>query len=164
MQIKHLQSSLLFLFLALSPALLDANNLFSQNPSQEEEEHDGPLPEAMNGLKDHMRALRKSLSNPERKAESTEHAQAMMQYALEAMKYCPPAPEGFSPTEVVKWKVDFQRKLLSVCDHMLQIELALAEGRIQDAQNLYRAVADIKKEGHETYDPEDEEEAEGHHH
>ena len=133
--------------------------LSPQEPEHEHEgehEEEGPLAEAMESLKDHMRAMRKSLGDPQRDAESISHAKGMMKNALEALKYVPEAPENLAGADVVQWRVDFQRKMLSVCDHLLQIELALAQGRHEDARLLYRAVADIKKEGHDTYDPEEE--------
>ncbi|MHC4823689.1 MAG: hypothetical protein ACYTEP_06690 [Planctomycetota bacterium] len=147
-------------FLLLPFTLGAAQPLLSlQEPDhghEEEHEDEGPLAEAMESIKDNMRALRKSLGDPARDGESVHHAQGMMKSALEALKYVPEAPEHMSGADVVQWRVDFQRKMLSVCDHLLQVELALAQGRHEDAKMLYRAIGDLKKEGHDTYDPDEE--------
>lgn len=154
-------ATLCILGFLLLPFTLGAAQPFlsTQEPEHghgQEHEEEGPLAEAMESLKDHMRAMRKSLGDPQRDEESVGHAQGMMKNALEALKYVPEAPEGMGGVDRVQWRVDFQRKMLSVCDHLLQIELALAEGRREDARLLYRAVSDLKKEGHDTYDPDEE--------
>jgi len=127
-----------------------------QEPEHEEHEEEGPLEEAMGQMKDNMRALRKTLGDPEKAADGMKYAEGMRSSALEAMPYCPEAPAGLSKLEQVKWRVDFQRKLLAVADGTLRLELALAEGNQEDAKEIYKALGGIKKEGHNTYDPDEE--------
>ncbi|MDA0667805.1 MAG: cytochrome b562 [Planctomycetota bacterium] len=128
----------------------------AQEPEEHEHEEEGPLAEAMEQIKDNMRALRKTLSDPEKAAEGMKYAEGMRNSALEAMPYCPEAPAGLSELEQVKWRVDFQRKLLAVADGTLRLELALAEGKQEDAKEIYKTLGGIKKEGHDTYDPDQE--------
>lgn len=128
-----------------------------QEPESHEEHHeDGPLEEAMEAVKDNMRALRKTLGDPAKAAEGMKYAEGMRNAILEALPYCPEAPEGLSKLEQVKWRVDYQRKLLAVADGTLRLELALAEGNHADAKEIYKALGGIKKEGHDTYDPDEE--------
>jgi len=105
-----------------------------------------------------MRGLRKSLGAEDTKAVAMEHAEAIKGLTLEALPHSPPAPEGSSDAEQLQWRIGFERKMLAVADTMLQLELALADGDLETAQDLYRAAGGIKKEGHETYDPDDEDE------
>lgn len=129
----------------------------SQEPEEHEEHEDeGPLAEAMEDIKHNMRALRKTLGDPEKAEEGMQHATGMRNAALQALPHCPEAPQGLSKAEQVKWRVGFQRKLLAVCDGTLRLELALAEGRQEDAKEIYKDLGGIKKEGHDTYDPDEE--------
>jgi len=147
----------------LTPFTLSAVTTTTASAQEPEGQHehqdqgeDGPLAEAMGELKDNMRALRKTLGSPEKAEDGMAYAAGMRKAALLAFPLCPDAPQGFSKAEQVKWRVDFQRKILSVCDGTLQLELALAEGRMEDAKTIYKSLSDIKKEGHETYDPDEE--------
>lgn len=140
------------------PLCLSATPLTSTQEPADEEAHEegGPLHEIMEELKDHMRAMRKTIGDPTCGTPNTRHAKAMMELCLKAMKHVPEAPEGMSEIEQVKWNVDFQRKMLAVCDTLLQIQNAVAEKDMEMSKKLYRAMGDIKGEGHDTYDPEDE--------
>ena len=147
--------------LTLRPLLQDPS---PQEPGQHRQEdgdddhEEGPLHDIMKNLKHEMRSLRHSLGSEDTKAAALEHAEAIKGLTLKALPHCPPAPEGFSEAEQLKWRVDFERKMLAVADTMLQLELSMADGDLQAAQDLYRTAGGIKKEGHDTYDPEDEDE------
>jgi len=143
--------------LLLTPFTLSAlHQPVSVTQEPEEHEEEGPLAEAMEDIKHSMRALRKTLGSPEKAEEGMQHATGMRNAALQALPHCPEAPGGLSKAEQVKWRVDFQRKLLAVCDGTLRLELALAEGRQEDAKEIYKELGGIKKEGHDTYDPDEE--------
>lgn len=145
------------LLAVLIPLTLSATPLAtSQEPAAEHEEESGPLHDIMEELKDHMRAMRKTIGDPTCAGPNTRHAKAMMELCLKAMKHIPEAPEGMSEVDVVKWNVDYQRKMLAVCDNLLQLQIAVAEKDMEMSKQLYRAMGDIKGEGHDTYDPEDE--------
>lgn len=145
--------------LLLTPFTLSAISQPSA-PTQEPEHHDheeeGPLAEAMEDVKDNMRALRKTLGDPAKAAEGMKYAEGLRTAILEGMPYCPDAPAGMSELEQIKWRVDFQRKLLAVADGTLRLELALAEGNQDDAKEIYKSLGNVKKEGHDTYDPDEE--------
>lgn len=148
--------------IALAPFALNPLSSAAQNPQEpghhEEGEHEeGPLHDIMESLKDHMRAIRRSLGAEDGQAASMEHAEAIKDLALQAVPHCPAPAEGLSELEQLQWRVDYQRKMLAVADGMLQLQLAVASGDLEAAQNLYRSVGGIKKEGHDTYDPEEDE-------
>lgn len=145
--------------LLLTPFTLSAisqPNTPAQEPEHHDHEDEGPLAEAMEQVKDNMRALRKTLGDPAKAAEGMEYAKGMRIAILEGMPFCPDAPANLSELEQVKWRVDFQRKLLAVADDTLRLELALAEGNQEDAKAIYKSLGGIKKEGHDTYDPDEE--------
>lgn len=144
------------LLAVLIPLTLSATPLTHHTQEPASEEEGGPLHDIMEELKNHMRAMRKTIADPKATAANTKHAKAMMGLCLDAMKHVPEAPAGMSEVDQVKWRVDYQRKLLAVCDNLLQMEVAVAEGDTDRAKSLYRSVGDIKGEGHEIYDPEDE--------
>ncbi|MGB0952859.1 MAG: hypothetical protein ACPG31_06520 [Planctomycetota bacterium] len=144
------------LLAVLIPLSLSATPLAtSQEPAAEHEES-GPLHDIMEELKDHMRAMRKTIADPESAVANTRHSKAMMELCMKAMKHIPEAPAGMSEVDQVKWNVDYQRKMLAICDILLQLQVAVAEKDIEQSKSLYRSMGDIKGEGHDTYDPEDE--------
>jgi len=152
---------LILALVALAPFALNPFGASEQNPQEpghhEEGDHEeGPLHDIMEELKDHMRAMRRSIGAEDGRMDTIEHAEAIKGLALKAVPHCPPAAEGLSEAEQMQWRVDYERKMLAVADGMLQLQLAMTNGDIPAAQELYRSVGDIKKEGHDTYDPEDE--------
>ncbi|MFK5955378.1 MAG: hypothetical protein QM477_02925 [Planctomycetota bacterium] len=137
-------------------AVVRSTALPQEPEAHEGHDQDSPLAHAMSKLKDNMRGLRKTLGKPDKTEDGMAFATGMRHAALEALPLWPDAPQGLSKSEQVKWRVDFQRKLLAVCDGTLQIELALAEERPEDAKAVYKTLLGIKKEGHDTYDPDEE--------
>lgn len=130
------------------------SSIFSQNP--DDDHHDSPLEEIMEEMKDHMRSVRKSISDIEQHPQCIIDVQAMQQLAIDALPYCPEysAEEGL---EKNKYEISYKRRLLVVADTLLELELALHSQNIEAAQEFYQRLRHTKKESHEIYDPEDEE-------
>ena len=142
----------------LLPALLLAGAGFAapsvlpgQAPAAEEHT---PLEEAMEGLKQGMRALRRGLGDQESANASVEVVRGMQQHALAALDHCPAPLTQVDAAGAAKWEIQFKRLQLQVCDELLQLELAIVEGRLEDAKAAYGRLNDLKGKGHDTYDPE----------
>lgn len=134
-----------------------------QEPGAERGEHaehgeEGPLHDAMESLNRGMRSLRRSVGDPEKAAENLELLRGMQKSALEALPLCPEPFQPLSDLEQRAWRIGYERKILAVADGLLQLELAIAEGRFDAAKEIYSHLGGLKKEGHDTYVPEEEEE------
>ena len=120
----------------------------AQEPEHEEEEHEhSELENAMEGLKKGMRTLRRGVDKPEKSAEMIVVVQAMQQSSLTAFSLCPDPLEEVDAIGLAKWQTGFKKGQLAVCGTLVNLELALAEGRLEDAKELYGRVNDIKGNG-----------------
>ena len=126
---------------------------FAQDPGHEHS--DSPLEEIMEQMKDHMRAVRKSIPEVEQHAKCIKDIQAMQQLAIDALPYCPDYP-GEAGLEKDKYEINFKRRLLNVADTLLELELALHGGDIEAANAHYKSLRNAKESSHEIYDPEEE--------
>jgi hypothetical protein len=147
----------LFSILLLSAVIVSsfAATKISQDPGGEH--HDSPLEEIMEEMKDNMRAARKLVDDAEQHPQCILHIQIMQQLAIDALPYCPEFP-GEDGLEKSKYEINFKRRLLVVADTLLRLELALHEGDTETAQDLYQRLRRTKKESHDVYNPEDEDE------
>tara|TARA_X000001036_G_C20520321_1_gene741851 strand:- start:78 stop:575 length:498 start_codon:yes stop_codon:yes gene_type:complete len=130
---------------------------FSQDLARDSgyEHSDSPLEEIMEQMKDHMRAVRKSIPEVEQHAKCIKDIQAMQQLAIDALPYCPDYP-GEAGVEKAKYEINFKRQLLTVADTLLELELALHKGDIEAANAHYKSLRNAKESSHEIYDPEDD--------
>jgi len=151
---KHLAPRLALVALLLAGALFAAPAVLpGQEPGATAEEH-SPLEEAMDGLKQGMRALRRGLGDQETATAGLDTIRAMQEHALAAMHHCPAPLTEVDAAGAAKWEINFKRMQLMVCDTLLELELAVVEGRLDDAKALYGKLNDLKGKGHDTYDPE----------
>lgn len=141
-----------------SPSFINA-----QEPEKGEGEHAGEheehgehseLETAMGSLKNGMRALRRGVDKPEKSAEMIEIVQTMQLATLAAFQHCPEPLEELDAVGLAKWQTGFKKGQLAVCGTLVSLELALAEGRLEDAKELYARLNEIKGNGHDKYDPE----------
>ena len=79
---------------------------------------------------------------------------AMQQSPLIAFSLCPDPFEEVDAVGLAKWQTGFKKGQLAVCGTLVDLELALAEGRLEDAKELYGRLNDIKGNGHDKYGPE----------
>jgi len=128
-----------------------------QEPHGEHAEDEGPLHDAMETLDRGMKGMRRTITDPEKTAENMERLHGMQAAALTAVSLCPEPFNPLSDTEKIVWRIGYERKMLTVIDGLLQIELALVEGRHDEAREIYSQLTGLKKEGHDTYTPPEEE-------
>lgn len=154
---------------ALAPAGDDPQEPVSgpvgQEPAAEAHEHgdhdeDSPLHEVMEDLGDHQKRLRKLLGGEGDRAEMLQVLHEMETLALKAATLPPEPWEEMSDDDRILWRIAFQRRILNVADHLLQIEQAVVQGDAAQARALYREMISIKKKGHDTFIPPDEDEDE----
>ena len=152
---KTSEASLFVGFIVLSPLLLAY--LPTQEPHHHESEHEeSPLEESMEALKDGFKSLRRTLGNPEAQAHHLKTLHSMQDATLESFPLCPDPLSPLSEKETLLWNLEYRRAMLQVCSELCELELAVIEGRQDDAQSLLRALGSIKKKGHRAYKEEDE--------
>lgn len=127
------------------------------DPRGEQAEEGGPLHDAMETLDRGMKGMRRTITDPEKTAENLERLREMQAAALLSVGHCPDPFTPMSETDKRVWRIGFERKMLAVTDGLLQIELALVEGRHDEAREFYSQLTGLKKEGHDTYTPPEEE-------
>ena len=143
---------LLFFFILIS---IPITNSFSQGPQPTTKESSG-LEEIMDELKSNAKAIRPILPTPEKYEQIIVNAQSMQKLAVQAMSLCPEAPSVAEENKTIKsfeWEIGYKRSMLAVADLCLQLELALHLKDSEKAQEIYRNLGAVKKEGHNTYDP-----------
>ena len=110
----------------------------------------------MDSLKSNAKVIRPILSTPEQYEQIIVNAQSMQKLAIQAMSLCPEAPSITEENKTIKsfeWEIGYKRSMLAVADLCLQLELALHLKDSEKAQEIYKNLGAVKKEGHNTYDP-----------
>lgn len=120
-------------------------------------EEGGPLEEPMETLDRGMKAMRRTVQDPEKAGEHIARLREMQAAALESFRHCPEPFTPLSETEQIVWRIGFERKMLAVADGLLRLEQALVEQDFEAARAIYSEVGGFKKEGHDTYTPPEEE-------
>ena len=145
--------ALLAVGLLAIPAVLPGQQPGRARDAAQEEEKT-PLEQAMGGLKNGMRALRRGLESAESATQALGTIREMQGHALAAMNHCPAPLEEVDAAGAAAWEINFKRAQLHLCDALLTLELAVVEGRLEDAKTIYGSLNDIKSKAHDVYDPE----------
>lgn len=156
----HVLRSLSALALA-GAALLLLPSAFAPDATAQEpaagQEEESPLAQRMEVMDKGMKALRRSVGDAAKTADNLTLVRGMKAAALESLPLC---PEPFTPMDATQkevWRIGFERRMLAVADGLLLLEQALIEGRLEDAKKQYEAMGKLKKEGHDSYIPPEEE-------
>lgn len=131
----------------------------SQEPARAQEPgvEEGPLHDAMETLDRGMKAMRRSVTDPEQVAANVERVRGMQAAAVSSFGLCPQPFAPMTDAEQTAWRIGFDRKVLAVADGLLQLELALVEGRLEEAKEIHSQLTGLKKDGHDGYTQPEEE-------
>lgn len=111
-----------------------------------------PLQAAMHTLMDGMKSMKPMLEAPaEHQDAMVETLHGMEAAALAAIQLPPDLPLGFPEGGAFRWRIDYQRKMLSLADALFEFELAVYRGRAEEVQAAFAKCAEIKDGGHETF-------------
>lgn len=137
------------LLIPLLVAGLAAGTALTSSPQDDEPT---PLQEAMGGLQKGQRAMRRMVKDPVANEDALLGTISQMQgHALRAFSLPPDPPDG---EDARAWRIGFQRSQLQVLDALLETELAVHGGDAQAAQAGYARLGEIKKAGHDKYQPD----------
>jgi len=114
----------------------------------------GPLESAMEELQSGQRKLRKIISDPAQKDACLETLRSMQRAALTTIQN--PIESSTATDEKAKavWRIGFQIQATKLMVELLACELAVVEGRTDDAAKHYKELNAIKKAGHNAYQEE----------
>lgn len=116
------------------------------------EEH--PINEHMEEVNSAYKLLRRQARRKNFDDNSLEHVITMQQHTLKAMHMGFPRLEAASGEKKQQMLIGFRKKMAETLKHMLDLEIALLEGRADDAAELVNQLATDKNEGHEAYTDE----------
>lgn len=111
------------------------------------------LHESMEILQQKMRGLRKMLkpTTPEAKAAAIAACQEMEAAVVVSMGHAPKPAKKLEGSDLLKYEIEFKRRMVSVYQTLLDLQLALDAGDADKAKTLYRSLGGQKKEGHTIY-------------
>ena len=146
-------TALFFLFASLqdAPAQEDAGSVAEDHEGKNLAMHD-----AMEELQASQRKLRRLLRDPANTDHSAALLRTMQQKAIVAFAYAPPVPDGMDPGAVPAYNVEFRRQILNLADELCVCELAVLEGRNEDADASFKTLVEIKNSAHERFQIEEE--------
>ncbi|MFT5735136.1 MAG: hypothetical protein ACJA0P_001304 [Planctomycetota bacterium] len=109
------------------------------------------LHDSMEAMQRNMKALRKVLGKPEQKAEAIAMCLEMEAATMTGFINAPDSPDGLEGSELLAYKADFKKRMLTVAGILVDLELALDQEDTDQAKVLYRSLGASKKEGHSIY-------------
>ena len=130
----------------------------AQAESGEDHEQASPLHEAMEDMDKPFRALRRQLRDASRNEESLEMLQGLQRLAATALREAPRRIEHVDEDDRPRFLLDYKRKMIEFYVAMLEAEEALLAGDNDKARAAYKKMGKLKREGHEAFQEEDEEE------
>jgi len=113
---------------------------------------EGPLAEAMEAIEDELRALREGMKKGAEGTPDCLRAVAALQVAAgEAKVAVPPMAEEKEGAERADFLREFRRSLIGMQRKLLDLEERLLDGKLEEAQALYKEVRRMEDSGHERF-------------
>ncbi|MCX5662449.1 MAG: cytochrome b562 [Planctomycetota bacterium] len=117
---------------------------------------------AAGGLEDHMKKMNRSFKTLKRASadgkltkESAALVADMEAHALACKDLVPPMASKLKGDEQAAFVLGYKKKLIEAIGQMLQLEVALLEGKNAEAATLLTAINLTEKQGHEAYNKEE---------
>ena len=137
-------------------SIQDSNGVDASDDAARAEREESPTHAAMEELQSAMRKLRRMLRDPDQAPATIELLRAMQKNALITFDHSPEPPEGMPESEIEPFHVEYRRRILRLADEMCACELAVLEGRTEDARASFKQLTELKNEGHERFQIEEE--------
>lgn len=120
----------------------------------EHEEH-SPLEERMHAIEDSIRALRRSLKDPAKQAESLTLLGKLEADIIaakgETPRMAPKVPEAERP----KFLVEYRLEMVSMLEHALAVEKAVLAGNAEAAQQAFEKLRGLEDPAHARFTEEE---------
>ncbi|MBT3339689.1 MAG: hypothetical protein HOM34_07000 [Planctomycetes bacterium] len=117
-----------------------------------------PLEKAMDKLKDGMKSLKGVLGDATKTDKAMSILQSMEVAAMDSYRFTPDAPAELKGNDLRAYNTGFRKGMLAIAMTVVDMELAVLDGRNADAKKGYQQLSRVKKGGHKKYKPEDEDE------
>lgn len=135
--------------LAIALAWLSVGTTLN-TPAQAQSE-DPPLLEAMNTINSGFRSLRRVARRGNFDEESYATAAEMTKAAVLSMHETPPMAETIPTAERKQFIIDYKKETANLIKDLLDLEIAVLEGRTEDVNDMLIKLNDVKNEGHDKF-------------
>jgi len=119
------------------------------------DEEEGPLHDAMETINTNFKLLRRQARRLDFDEQSIAWVVEMQAKAVEAMHLEPHKAEKLNGTEKQQFIIGYRKQMKLFIMELMDLEIALLEGRKEDASKHIDALATHKSDGHEKYTDEE---------
>lgn len=145
------------LLLVLILALALGSAAFVDRSTVQSTDEDTPLAEHMKAINKGLRALRAQVKDPARSDEYHASILALQSEAFAAKGLDPSKLAELPADEQSAFRVAYRKRMHEMLNTMFQLEVALLEGRNDDAQEAIKALNKSKSPAHKEFQVEDAE-------
>ena len=118
------------------------------------EEH-GPLEERMHAMEDAIRALRRSLRDPAKQADSLASLAKLEGDIIAAKSETPRMASKLPESERPNFVVEYRREMLRMLEHAIAVEKAVLDGKQDEALAAFEALRGLEDPAHARFTPEE---------
>lgn len=122
--------------------------------SDDADEEESPLEEAMSQIQSGGRSVRRALRKKDIPAAMVAIGKAQAG-VVAAKGLIPEIAESVQGEERAALLHDYRTRMIAVLEQWVQMEKALLAGKIDEANAVSKKLSELKKSGHEKYDPEE---------
>lgn len=135
----------LFVAMALAPSPVAA----------EEAAEASPLHKQMEILQEAVKQLRRQVKDPARNPQSLELVVQMQTSVILAKTYVPPLAQTLAEEKRPEFLMGYRKKMIELADALLELELALLDGKNAQAEELLKKSLELRFKGHQQYKGEE---------
>jgi hypothetical protein len=117
---------------------------------------DTPLGKAMSGMNKSMRALKKQVADPSKKAESLELVGKIKASIDDCKKLEPAWTEKVPAGEKAAFLAKYKEQMDGVAESFATIETALKADKFDDAKAVFEKLSEQKEKGHKDFHADDD--------
>lgn len=118
------------------------------------EDH-GPLEERMHAIEDSIRALRRSLRDPAKQAESLASLAKLESDIVAAKSETPRMAPKVPETERPKFVVEYRREMVRMLEHAIAVEKAVLDGKQEESLAAFEALRGLEDPAHARFTEEE---------
>jgi len=119
-------------------------------------EQHGPLEERMHAMEDAIRALRRSLRDPAKQADSLASLAKLEADIIAAKSETPRMAAKVPESERPKFVLDYRREMIRMLEHALAVEKAVLDGKQEEALAAFEALRGLEDPAHARFTEEEQ--------
>jgi hypothetical protein len=114
-----------------------------------------PLHKQMEILQDAVKQLRRQVKDPARNPQSLELVVQMQTSVILAKTYVPPLAQTLPEEKRPEFLMGYRKKMIELADALLELELALLDGKNAQAEELLKKSLELRFKGHQQFKGEE---------